>query len=93
MKCLSNGGPYACVYDRAAKRALIEAALLPGVSVARLALAGEQILDGREDVSRQPLLSAGALERFERDHIADACGIGWDRDRPFVGSALMMSWI
>lgn len=31
----SNGR---CVYDRAAKRALIEAALLPGVSVARLAL-------------------------------------------------------
>lgn len=27
-----------CVYDRKAKRALVEAALLPGVSVARLAL-------------------------------------------------------
>lgn len=31
----SNGR---CVYNRAAKRALVEAALLPGVSVARLAL-------------------------------------------------------
>jgi transposase len=31
----SNGR---CVYDRKAKRALVEAALLPGVSVARLAL-------------------------------------------------------